>query len=276
MCAIGVGIAVLSSCIPGTLAQEADDNDDEELEVADTEPDWQKYLDPLISKHSGLDLLTGGMPDRLIHFSGVDVWRNGVGGYTGFQWAPDGITKDGFILRASVSDNIELYTTPTHRYLTDIVRASLMAGLKFGGHGAELQFLVGFEGQADLLLINGRQTTPRARIGTRFTTDLWWEPTRLVMLQGSLSGSTIDNAISMRAAAGWRLLDEFWIGPEASRSRDYFSTQTRFGAHLTGLRTGNYEWSIAGGHIADSFNRDGLYVRIGLLLRPPRPLFDEN
>ena len=64
--------------------------------------------------------------------------------------------------------------------------------------------------------------------------------------------------------------------PYASRSRDFFSTQTRYGAHLTGLRTGNYEWSVAAGHIADSYDRDGIYARVGVSLRPPRPLLDEN
>jgi hypothetical protein len=310
LCAIGVSIALLGFCVHGTLAHVLDDSDDDEeivdakaspwpgvddwMEAIDVEQfpwpggddgtdvfgpkrsSWHRIADPIISSTRGLDFLTGGMPDRLIYFAGVDIWRYGLGGYAGFQWAPRGIHKDGFILRASMSDNIESYTTRTNRYVTEIARGSLMAGLKFSHNRAEIQFLAGYEGQADILLVNGRMAKPRARFGTRFTTDVWWEPTASLMLQGSLSGTTIDNAISMRAAAGWRLFDRFWVGPEASRSSDYFSTQTRFGAHLTGLRTGDYEWSIAGGHIEDSFNRDGIYARIGLLLRPPRPVFAEN
>jgi hypothetical protein len=151
-----------------------------------------------------------------------------------------------------------------------------MAGLKFSGNRADIQLLAGYEVQADFLLIDGRLATPRARFGTRFTTDVWWEPTSSLMLQASLSGSSIDDAISARAAAGWRLFDRFWIGPEASRSSDFFSRQTRIGAHLTGLRSGDYEWTIAAGHIADSYQRDGVYARIGVLLRPPRPTFFDN
>ncbi len=280
LCAICVGAAVVGFDVRGIAAQDAEDIDDEaDIEAEIIEPPksaWQTFLAPGLSGTNGLDFLSGGMPDRLIYFAGVDIWRYGLGGYTGFQWAPGGIHRDGFIVRASLSDNIERFTTPTHRYVTEITRGSVMAGLKFSGNRADLQFLVGYEVQADFLLVNGRLATPRAQFGTRFTTDVWWEPTASLMLQTSLSGTTIDNAISTRGAAGWRLFDRFWIGPEVARSSDWFSTQTRFGAHLTGLRTGDYEWSFAAGHIEDSFHRDGIYARIGVLLRPPRPLLDEN
>lgn len=288
LCAFCVGVAVMVFDVQGIGAQGArltaqaldDLDDDDEEELAELQPPnrpaWQTFLAPVLYGSSGLDWLTGGMPDRLIYFAGFDLWRNGLGGYAGFQWAPNGIYKDGFILRAQLSDNIDRYTTPTQRYVTEIARGSLMAGLRFSGNRADVQFLAGYELQADFLLVNGRLATPRARFGTRFTTDLWWEPTTLLMLQGSLSGSTIDDAVSARVAGGWRLLDRFWIGPEASRSKDHYSQQTRIGAHLTGLRSGDYEWTIAAGHIADDFQRDGVYARIALLLRPPRPVFFEN
>lgn len=285
LCAFLVGIAVVVFDARDIAAQgariaapHADDLDDEEFAETQTsgKPAWQTFLTPALSGSSGLDWLTGGMPDRLIYFAGFDIWRNGLGGHTGFQWAPAGIYKDGFILRVSLSDNIDRYTTRTQSYVTEITRGSLMAGLRFSGNRADVQFLAGYEAQADFLLVNRRLATPRARFGTRFTTDLWWEPTSSLMLQASLSGSSIDNAISARAAAGWRLVNRFWIGPELSRSSDYYSRQTRIGAHLTGLRTGNYEWTIAAGHLADNYQRDGVYARIGVLLRPPRPLFDEN
>ena len=50
-------------------------------------------------------------------------------------------------------------------------------------------------------------------------------------------------------------------------SSDRFSDQYRLGAHLTGLRTGAFEWSLAAGYVRDSFSRGGLYGRIGVLTR---------
>jgi hypothetical protein len=72
---------------------------------------------------------------------------------------------------------------------------------------------------------------------------------------------------SARAAAGWRVLDQFWAGPEISVSRDEFSTQVRAGAHLTGFKFAVFEWSAAVGYVTDSYRRNGVYGRIGVLTR---------
>jgi hypothetical protein len=276
--AICVSAAVMALCNYATSAQDAEEiDDDDDLEIVDAaKPPWQTLLSPVPLAASRLDFLTGAMPDRLIYFAGFDTWRYSLGGYTGFQWAPQGIHKDGFILRAALFDNIERYTTRSRRYVTEIARGSLLPGIQFTRGRLNIQLLAGLDAEADFLAVNGYWFRPRARLGAKFTTDVWWEPTQSVMLQYSLSGTMIDNAISTRAAAGWRLFDRFWIGPELSQSSDYFSRQTRVGAHLTGLRTGDFEWSFAAGHIDDSYNRDGVYARIGVLLRPPRPLFGEN
>ena len=72
---------------------------------------------------------------------------------------------------------------------------------------------------------------------------------------------------SARAAAGWRLFDRFWIGPEVSVSTDRFSTQYRIGTHLTGFKTGMLEWSVGAGLVEDSFDRSGIYGRVSALFR---------
>ena len=67
--------------------------------------------------------------------------------------------------------------------------------------------------------------------------------------------------------SGVRVLDQFWIGPEISASRDDFSQQYRIGAHLTGFKLAVFEWSAAAGYVTDSFHRSGIYGRIGVLTR---------
>lgn len=88
-----------------------------------------------------------------------------------------------------------------------------------------------------------------------------------MMVSASTSLTTIASGYSARAAAGWRMLDAFWIGPEISASADRFSTQYRIGAHLTGFRAAGFEWSLAAGYVQDSFQRNGIYGRIGVLAR---------
>ena len=194
LCAIGIGVAVLSCCTYGTSARsviDIDDDEDEDLVVVAPKKPWQTFLAPMLSGTGGLDFLTGGMPDRLIYFSGVDLWRYGVGGYTGFQWAPDGIQKEGVILRAWLSDNMERFTTQTRRYVSHIARGAILPGFQFTRGKASFQILGGLDTQADLLWIDGRSASTRARIGARFAADLWWEPTRWLMLQGAISGTTM-------------------------------------------------------------------------------------
>ena len=88
-----------------------------------------------------------------------------------------------------------------------------------------------------------------------------------MMVAAAASATTIGSGYSARAATGWRLLDRFWIGPEVSASADEFSTQYRIGAHLTGFKTGPVEWSVGVGFVEDSFDRSGIYGRIGVLTR---------
>ncbi|MDB5566239.1 MAG: Cellulose biosynthesis protein BcsS [Tardiphaga sp.] len=275
--ALCIAAAVTACGINHALAQQADDQEEEETSTVEKKASgWSVLFDPVISKKPAFDFLTGGMPDRLLYFTGLDIWRCGFGGYAGMQWAPKGINKDGFILRLFASESLERYTTTRRRYETQIFRGSVMPGIRFKRGNFEMQLLGGLDVEADYLLINRRLAALRSRIGARFTTDIWWEPTRSLMLQYSLSGTMIDDGINTRVAAGWRLFDRFWIGPEASLSSDFFGQQYRIGAHLTGLRTGDYEWSIAAGHVQDSFQREGIYGRLGITVRPPREPFFEN
>ena len=276
--ALCVAAAVACAAHPALPQEDIDDaEDDEEAPVVEpARPNWSLLLDPLISKRPTLDFLTRGMPDRLIYYSGFDIWRCGLSAHAAMQWAPKGINKDGFILRLFGSEGLERFDTPQRRYETQIFRGSVLTGIRFRRDNFEMQFLGGLDAEADYLLINRRLAATRQRIGARVATDIWWEPTRLLMLQGSLSGTMIDNGVSGRVAAGWKLFDRFWIGPEVSVSRDFYSRQTRIGAHFTGLRTGDYEWSVAVGHVQDNAQREGIYGRLGIVVRPPREPFFEN
>ena len=87
------------------------------------------------------------------------------------------------------------------------------------------------------------------------------------MLASSFYATTTFNGWSVRGAAGWRAFDRFWVGPEVLASGDVFSKQFRLGAHVTGLSLSAFEWSAAAGVVQDSYGRNGLYARIGVLTR---------
>jgi len=87
------------------------------------------------------------------------------------------------------------------------------------------------------------------------------------MLTASASISTIGTSYWTRAAAGWRFFDAVWLGPEVHASGDDVYRQLRFGVHATSLRMFGYEWSAGVGWVTDSDHRDGVYGRLGVLVR---------
>lgn len=268
-------------CVVATLATHAATAQETEEDVEQQTPERPKStLTPLFgsvnSEKPPFDFLTGGMPDRLLYFSGIEAQRWGLAAYASAQWMPASFYKDGFIMRFTMSESLERYTTPDRHYDTNLLRAAVMPGYKFKISNLEIQVLAGAEVAIDTLAIDQRFARLRGKTGVRVTADLWWEPTQSLMLQYSVSRTMIDDALTMRAATGWRLLDRFWAGPEVSFSDDIYSRQYRIGAHLTGFHIADYEWSFAAGYVEDNFQRSGIYGRVGMLLRPPRPAFFEN
>ncbi len=215
------------------------------------------------------NLIGGSRPERFLFFSGVDLWRNGQAGYGGMLLAPQGnLNEDGFIVRLFMSDNFELYDTAAQRFTTNIFRASALPGWRIKRGDLEIKVFAG-----PTLEIHGLKPAVQtsqpggSRFGVQFASEVWWEPAPAMMVAAATAISTISSAYSARAAVGWRLFDQFWTGPEVSASTDRFSTQYRIGAHLTGFRTGPVEWSAGAGFLGDSFNRSGIYGRIGILFR---------
>jgi hypothetical protein len=215
------------------------------------------------------DGLSGGAKvDRVLLYAGFDIWRFGRAGYGGFYWAPEGLNNDGFITRLFVSRGVERYDAGARRFNTNIIRAAPLAGWRLSQGTLELKVFAGPE-------LENRVLTPDiptaefrgAHIGARVAAELWWEPMPEMMLTSAFSASTNATSHSARAAAGWRVVDRFWAGPEISASSDAFSQQVRIGAHLTGFRLDALEWSVAAGYVTDSFHRSGVYGRIGVLTR---------
>jgi hypothetical protein len=215
------------------------------------------------------DGLSGGAKvDRVLLFAGFDIWRYGRSAYGGFYWAPDGLNNDGFITRLFVSRSLERYDAGSKRSNTDIIRAAPLAGWRFGQGTLELKVFAGPELENRILTPDVPAAEYRGtHIGARVASEFWWEPLPEMMLTSAFSASTNATSHSARAAAGWRVLDRFWAGPEISASSDGFSQQVRIGVHLTGFKLDPLEWSVAIGYVTDSYHRSGVYGRIGVLTR---------
>jgi hypothetical protein len=203
----------------------------------------------------------------LLH-GGFDLWRNGGFGHGGLLWSPEGLMQEGFTLKLMLGAGSYRYRAgPTditgHQYI-----ASAMPGWRFKHGTLEVTIFAGLDMQQH----QSSPDDPGNRLrgfhaGARGGFDLWFEPMPAeLMLTGSVSASTIGKNVWARAAAGVRAFG-LWLGPETVFCGDDSYRQVRFGAHITGLRTGAFEWSAGVGWVADSDKRSGVYGRFGVLVR---------
>jgi hypothetical protein len=189
----------------------------------------------------------------VLYFTGVDLWRKGGSAYGGVVWSPGGLNRDGFTLKALLAGGDYLYrSSATDIRGADLV-ASIMPGYRLKRGNVEIKMFAGLDIQHHWTLPFDPSNRLRGtHAGARFNT---------------LTGSTIDRNYGIRAAAGWRMFNRLWLGPEIETSGDRIYRQYRAGAHITSLQFGGFEWALSAGYVRDNDSRSGMYGRFSLLAR---------
>ena len=215
-----------------------------------------------------------GDDDDVAHtilFSGRDFWRNGAFSYGGMLWAPGDIEQDGLLFKLLLSGGLYRYNAGSLGG-AEVIGAEWLAqvlpGWRITRNHFEAKVFMGPEYENHRLWPDDPANSLRGQaFGLRFAIDLWDEPTSMTMVAGDLSLSTVGPNYSARAAFGWRVLDQFYAGPETQIYGGDGYAQWRLGAHITSFKTGDTEWSAAGGWAIDSDNRSSPYLRLGLMQR---------
>ena len=208
---------------------------------------------------------------KFLLFSGADLWRDGRFMHGGLLWSPDGLDREGFTLNAIVSDGLYRYQSGALGNAWVIGtegEAQLLPGWRFKRDRLEVKVFAGLDVKNDVT----SPYDPSNRLhgtsaGIRGAVNVWFEPTPTTMVAADASLSSIATSYSARAAVGWRLHDWFYLGPEAQAFACVGYSQLRFGVHLTGLKTADWEWSAAAGWAEDNDHRSSPYLRLGLLTR---------
>lgn len=210
-------------------------------------------------------------PPRYLLFSGADVWSYGGFAHAGILWSPDGLEQTGFTFKM-------LAGTGSYRYASGALGGtevtgeqwlgSLLPGWRFKGQGIEMTLFAGLDVQSHRFRPDDTANSLHGlHTGLRVGVDLWYEPIPSAMLAASVSGSTVGPSYWSRVAAGWRVFDRVWIGPEILAMGDENYRQFQLGVHITALRFGAFEWTLGAGWSTDSDGRDSAYGRIGVLTR---------
>jgi len=207
-----------------------------------------------------------------ILFSGRDLWRNGAFAYGGMLYAPDGVEQDGLWFKLLLSGGLYRYSAGSlagQQVIGMEELAQVLPGFRFTRAHFEAKIFMGPEYEYHRLWPDDPDNSLRGpAFGLRLAVDLWDEPTPDSMIAADASLSTIGTNSSARLAFGWQVLDkEFYAGPETQVYGGDGYAQWRLGVHVTSFKTGEAEWSAAGGWAIDSDNRSSPYLRLGFMQR---------
>jgi hypothetical protein len=275
---VWIAIIALAGCV--SAFAESDDASDElpisEVDDADDGGDAEDdsaggWLVP----NTGLAGVGGGRGgtnvehvDRDLIFRGVDLWWNGGFSHAGLLWSPDGLDREGFVLKSLIGAGSYRYRAGTDDIVGYHAVLSLMPGWRFKGNGFETSVFVGLDSQLHMLVPDDPTSRLRGlRVGSRLGLDVWLEPVPSAMINGFATLSTVGPSYAIRAAFGWRFFDWVYLGPEAQATGSTDYRQLRLGLHATSFAIGPYEFSAGAGYVRDSDQRTGLYGRFGVLTR---------
>jgi len=236
-----------------------------------SETQWSTFdLDNLFKKDAD-DEAFDGEYERFLVFAGGDTWRNWAFTHAGMLWSPGLLANEGFTLKLLINGGLYRYVSGALNNSTVIgIQSSvtLMPGWRFKRAGYEIAVFAGLDVQRFRYVpVDPSASLIGTRYGLRGAVELWHEPSPTTMLAADASVSSIGSGNSARISFGWRVLDRFYLGPEAQVLQTEPYVLKRVGLHITALKLGTREWWTAGGYSNDNDHRSGLYIRFGVLMR---------
>jgi hypothetical protein len=209
---------------------------------------------------------------RWLLFSNSDVWHEGGFTHGGVLWAPSGLDQQGLVLKLMFGGGIYHYTSGALGNADvrgELLSGAILPGFRFVRDKLIVTFFLGYDYQHHHLSPDDPSASLRGGyIGVSSGFELWYEPTAITMIAADASVSTIGPSYNARLAAGMRVFDAFYVGPEVQgfAAGDNYQ-QARAGLHLTGIRTGDFEWSTGASWTMDSDHRSGVYGKLGVFTR---------
>lgn len=208
---------------------------------------------------------------QLLYFSGSDLWRQGAFLYGGAFWMPGGLSPEGFALKFVTTNGFYFYRSGAlggEQVEGFMSAASVMPGYRFTRRGLTVTAFAGPEWQNHRLVPDDPANRARGRqFGLRAAVELWCEPTATTMVSADATLSTIATSYAVRLAAGWRVFDWFYVGPEGRIYGGGSYRQMRVGLHVTGVTFGSWDWQGSAGYGFDSDDQHGAYAQVGMTVR---------
>ncbi|GJE49692.1 hypothetical protein GOFOIKOB_2732 [Methylobacterium tardum] len=227
----------------------------------------------LSTRAAGVDWYTGASQQAV-----DDSWAVAVDGSTSVTSnssafgavtvtaAPNGSpTQDG--LRVRVDAIGGTYSYPGRSVATRVTgyqqEGALQAGYEWVWKDAALAGFIGFNVRSNQLSVpDPGNPVVGTGVGLKVAGNFYATPTDRTMVSAYGSYSTKFNAYYSRLRVGYMLADGVYVGPEVLFLGDDFFRQYRIGAHLTGVRFGPVQMSVAAGYVRDRVQGSGYYSSI--------------
>lgn len=97
-----------------------------------------------------------------------------------------------------------------------------------------------------------------ARFGLRGQAEFWSHPTEATLVYGTLVAGSVGR-VWARLAAGARIHERVFVGPELTAYANATYNETRFGAHATGVALGPLTLRLSGGLVLTGDGDTGAY-----------------
>ncbi len=203
-------------------------------------------------------------------FSGRDIWRNGAFMAGGIVWAPNSFEQDGLLLKVMSTGGVYRYfsgSTGERIYGVENT-VQILPGWRVKRGDFEAKVFMGLDFEHHWLWpYDPGNSVHGHSFGLRVAAEFWYEPTPSTMAALDFSFGSVSASPYLRIAYGKRVLDEqFYFGPEMSyygNSDGY--RHIRLGFHFTAMKTGDREWTAAGGWARDTDRQSSPYVRLSLM-----------
>lgn len=205
---------------------------------------------------------------RFILFSGRDIWRNGIFAHGGVIYAPGGFEDDGLLFKVLLSGGVYRYFSgATGERIYGVENTvQVLPGWRVKRGDFEAKVFMGPDLERHWLWPDDPSNNLRGRSrGLRVAAEFWYEPTPSTLAAMDFTMATASASAYLRVAVGRRVIDEqFYFGPEIALFGTDRYRQFRVGGHFTAMKTGNMEWTAAGGWALDSDRQSSPYVRLNM------------
>jgi len=219
------------------------------------------------------DLAVNEPVQHWLAFAGTDMNSTGsFFGYTGFQFAPGkgGLDESGLRFWLLGGGGFYRYEGDNGRIRGNFWDTDALVGYSIERDELSVAFYAGLNVQEHRLSVfDPENSVQGTKVGAKFRTDAWYNPTPTTLLFGEGSYSTAFGTYSTSGKYGYSITGgktledkQLYIGPQITLLGNERYQEWRIGAHLTSFNFGKVDFEIGAGYQHNTDNGSGAYALV--------------